>query len=126
MAGRTQELLERLCEKLDQLIELLSGEPPRQALTLGRRRTGQPWKHRPHHRAFYRLSPAARQRAVEGFRANQTTTAIAAAMKAEHGETIPVASLNRYREWWETTAADASKARAQLTLIGPGSRRRSA
>jgi hypothetical protein len=67
------------------------------------RRKGAPWKHRPHHRAFYRLSAAARQRAVEGFRANDATTAIVAALAATFEETIPTASLNRYREWWDTT-----------------------
>lgn len=67
------------------------------------RRKGAPWLHRPHHRGFYRLSAAARQRAVEGFRANEATTAVAAAIRETFREPIAVASLNRYREWWETT-----------------------
>lgn len=67
------------------------------------RRRGTPWKHRPHHRAFARLGAAARQRALEGFRRGEPTTAIAAALAGEHGERIPVSSLNRYREWWSAT-----------------------
>jgi hypothetical protein len=66
------------------------------------RRTGQAWKHRPHHRAFYRLSASSRQTAIDGFRANAPTTAIVALIAKTHGETIPVSSLNRYREWWNT------------------------
>jgi Protein of unknown function (DUF3486) len=67
------------------------------------RRKGAPWKHRPTHRAFYRLSSAARQRAVDGFRRNEATTAIVTAIAKDHGEKIPGSSLNRYREWWDTT-----------------------
>lgn len=66
------------------------------------RRKGQPWKTRPHHRAFHKLSAPARRRAVDGFRANESTTAIAAAIAKDFGETIPVSSLNRYREWWDS------------------------
>ena len=65
------------------------------------RRKGAPWKHRPHHRAFARLSVAARQDAIAGFRGAVPTTKIAEAVQKRHGETIAVASLNRYREWWE-------------------------
>ncbi len=67
------------------------------------RRKGAPWKIRPHHRAFSRLPAAARQQAVDGFRANLPTTAIAEAVQKDHGATIAVSSLNRYREWWEST-----------------------
>jgi hypothetical protein len=72
-------------------------------MTRQQRRKGDAWKHRPHHKAFYALSAAARQRALDGFRANEATTAIAAAIEKTRGETIPVGSLNRYREWWERT-----------------------
>lgn len=74
------------------------------------RRKGQPWKHRPHHRAFARLSAGARRAAVDGFRANRATTAIAEAVTKEFSETIPVASLNRYREWWATAERPALEA----------------
>jgi hypothetical protein len=52
---------------------------------------------------FARLSVAARQRAVTGFRLAEPTTAIAEAIQRDHGEKIPVSSLNRYREWWMAT-----------------------
>lgn len=67
------------------------------------RRKGAPWKHRPHHRAFYALPAPARQRAIDGFRGNEPTTGIVAAIATAHEATIPVSSLNRFREWWETT-----------------------
>jgi hypothetical protein len=67
------------------------------------RRKGDAWKHRPHYRAFYRLSDGARQRALAGFRQNESTTGIVAAIGKDFGERIPVASLNRYREWWAAT-----------------------
>lgn len=78
------------------------------------RRKGDAWKHRPHHRAFARLSSAARQLAIEGFRANVPTTAIAEAIGKQHGQTIPVSSLNRYREWWDTAERPVVEASAKV------------
>jgi len=77
------------------------------------RRKGAPWKHRPHHRAFARLSAAGRQRAIDGFRRNEATTAIAAAIAEEHGEAIAVSSLNRFREWWNATERPVLEAAAK-------------
>jgi hypothetical protein len=70
---------------------------------MARRRKGDAWQHRPFHRAFSGLPAPARQRAIAGFRAGEATTGIVAALAAEHGATIAVSSLNRYREWWSTT-----------------------
>jgi hypothetical protein len=67
------------------------------------RRKGSPWRHRPHHRAFYALSKAAQTLAVTGFRANETNAAIIDGLLAQHSATIAESSLNRYREWWEQT-----------------------
>ncbi len=67
------------------------------------RRRGDAWKHRPFHRAFARLSAAARAEVIAGFRTNAPTTRIVELVEKTHGEQIPISSLNRYREWWNTT-----------------------
>jgi hypothetical protein len=67
------------------------------------RKKGDAWKHRPHHRAFARLSAGARDRVLAGFRAGEPTTSIVVAVSKEHLEKVPVSSLNRYREWWAAT-----------------------
>jgi hypothetical protein len=74
------------------------------------RRKGAPWKHRPHHRAFLALAPAARELAINAFRANETNAAIVDALLAQHGATIAESSLNRYREWWNATEKPALEA----------------
>ncbi len=83
------------------------------------RRRGDGWKHRPHHRAFTRLPASARQRAITGFRFGEPTTAIVEVLARDHGATIAVSSLNRYREWWETTERPALEAadKAQELMV---------
>lgn len=78
------------------------------------RRKGDAWRHRPHYRAFYRLSAPARQRVVDGFRRNEPTTAIVLELQTQHGETIPISSLNRYREWWNTAERPVLEASAKV------------
>lgn len=74
------------------------------------RRKGSPWKHRPHHRAFYAMPKAAQDFAITGFRANETNAAIVDALLAQHGVPIAESSLNRYREWWAATEKPALEA----------------
>lgn len=115
MTRRVEQLLERVVNRLDRLIVAVERlEPPVElrrpdsqtaAPANGRRlgRVGRPWKARPHHRAFHRLSDQARLRVHAGFQAGESTVALAATLASTFKETIAVSSLNRYRDYWEAT-----------------------
>lgn len=98
MSVRTEKLLERIVARLDRVILALERLGP--GPSLGRHRAQAGWKHRPHHRAFRSLPEPAQERAVAGFAAGESTTAIARALTTS-GASIPISSLNRYRQWWE-------------------------
>ncbi|MDZ4373074.1 MAG: hypothetical protein U1C74_16845, partial [Phenylobacterium sp.] len=49
------------------------------------------------------LGPSAKAAVHAGFRQGMTLAAIADKVRADTGETIPVSSLQRYRDYWHAT-----------------------